>query len=314
VASAQGGIFGRPRNCEALSRVAAWNRDIMMTHTPSLVAKADSRIYQTVDTGTPSNRICRGAFIGICGILFAGSVAATVEWCGSMSVMAGMRMSGGWTMSMAWMRAPGQTWPGAGAFFLAMWTVMMIAMMLPSVAPVLWSYQHVIRDTGRKRLGYLIALMSSAYLLVWTIVGIVVFAVGASMANFEMHQPTLAAAVPILAGTVILIAGLLQFTSWKGRHLACCRDMPTKGRALSPDVGTAWRLGLRLGVNCTLCCGGLTAILLVGGVMNLRTMAIVGAAITFERLAPAHMRAAQAIGALISGTGLVLIARAVGLS
>ena len=44
-------------------------------------------------------------------------------------------MPGGWTMSMVWMRMPGQTWPGAAASFLGMWVVMMVAMMLPSLAP-----------------------------------------------------------------------------------------------------------------------------------------------------------------------------------
>jgi predicted metal-binding membrane protein len=61
------------------------------------------------------------------------------------------------------------------------------------------------------------------------------------------------------------------------------------------------------------CCAGLTAILLVVGVMDLRTMAAVTAAITVERLAPAGERVTRAIGAVIVGAGLFLIARAVGL-
>jgi len=51
--------------------------------------------------------------------------------------MGEMPMPGGWTMSMAWMRMPGQTWPGAAASFLGMWIVMMVAMMLPSLVPML---------------------------------------------------------------------------------------------------------------------------------------------------------------------------------
>jgi predicted metal-binding membrane protein len=97
---------------------------------------------------------------------------------------------------------------------------------------------------------------------------------------------------------------------WKARHLACCRKIPTRYRALSPSAYSPWGLGLHLGVHCTLCCAGLTAILLVSGVMSLRTMAIVGAAITLERLAPANKRAAHAIGAVVSAAGLSLIMRA----
>jgi predicted metal-binding membrane protein len=79
------------------------------------------------------------------------------------------------------------------------------------------------------------------------------------------------------------------------------------------DAGTAWRHGLRLGRHCSYCCSGLTAILLVNGVMDLRAMAVVTAAITVERLAPAGERVARAIGAAIVGAGLLLIARAAGL-
>jgi predicted metal-binding membrane protein len=82
---------------------------------------------------------------------------------------------------------------------------------------------------------------------------------------------------------------------------------------LPADSGTAWRHGLRLGLHCSYCCAGLTAILLVVGVMDLRVMAVVTAAITLERLAPAGARVARAIGVVVVGAGLLLIARAAGL-
>ena len=70
-------------------------------------------------------------------------------------------------------------------------------------------------------------------------------------------------------------------------HLACCREAPGRGRTLPADVGTAWRHGLRLGLHCSQSSAGLMVILLVIGVMDLRAMAVVAAAITIERLAPA---------------------------
>ena len=82
---------------------------------------------------------------------------------------------------------------------------------------------------------------------------------------------------------------------------------------MPPDRRTAWRHGLRLGLHCACCCAGLTAILLVIGVMDLRVMAVVTVAITVERLAPAGERVARAIGAGVMGAGLLLIARAAGL-
>ena len=139
------------------------------------------------------------------------------------------------------------------------------------------------------------------------------FPLGVALAALEMQLPALARAVPIAVGAVVLIAGALQFSAWKARHLACCRAAPGRARTLPADAGTAWRHGVRLGLHCSICCAGLTAILLVTGVMDLRAMAVVAAAVTVERLAPAGERLARATGAVAVGAGLLLIARAAGL-
>ncbi len=111
---------------------------------------------------------------------------------------------------------------------------------------------------------------------------------------------------------VVLIAGALQFTRWKLRHLACCRQAAACNRTLPANAATAWQYGLRLGLHCGKCCAGLIAILVVIGVMNVAAMAIVAAAITVERLAPAAERVAHAMGVVIVAAGLCLIARAAG--
>jgi predicted metal-binding membrane protein len=230
-----------------------------------------------------------------------------------MSAMGEMPMPGGWTMSMVWTRMPGQTWPGVAASFLGMWLVMMVSMMMPSLVPMLRRYRKAVGTTGDTRLGRLTALAGAGYFFVWTAFGMAAFPLGVALAAIEMHRPALARAVPITVGVVVLIAGSLQLTAWKARHLACCRQAPGRGRTLPADVGTAWRHGLALGVHCSHCCAGLMAILLVIGVMDLRAMAVVAAAITLERLTPAGERVALAIGAVVVGAGLFLIARAAGL-
>src|SRR5579864_8532493 len=104
-------------------------------------------------------RTSQQAFFSTSAMLFATSAALTIVWCGSMSAMGGMPMPGGWTMSMAWMRMPGQTWPGAAASFLGMWVVMMVAMMLPSLVPMLWRYRLAVGRAGETRLGRLTAVV-----------------------------------------------------------------------------------------------------------------------------------------------------------
>jgi predicted metal-binding membrane protein len=224
-----------------------------------------------------------------------------------------MPMPGGWTMSMAWMPMPGQTWPGAAASFLGIWVVMMVAMMLPSLVPMLWRYRQAVGRIGETRLARLTTLVGVGYFFVWTLFGMAVFPLGVALASLQMQLLALTRTVPVAVGVLILMAGFFQLTAWKAHHLACCREVPGRGRTLPPDAGTAWRHGLRLGLHCTNCSAGLMAILLVIGVMNFRAMALVAAAITVERLAPAGERVARATGTVVVGAGLFLVARAAGL-
>jgi predicted metal-binding membrane protein len=261
---------------------------------------------------TSADRASERAFFGVSALLFAASAAVTIAWCASMPA-GEMPMPGGWTMSMAWMQMPGQTWPGAAASFLGMWIAMMAAMMLPSLVPMLRRYRQAVGTTGEARLGPLTALVGAGYFLVWTVFGMAAFPLGVALAAIEMQRPAVSGAVPIAVGGVVLVAGALQLSAWKARHLACCREAPGRGRTLPADAGTAWRHGLRLGLHCSRCCAGLMAILLVIGVMDLRAMAVVAAAITVERLAPAGERVARAVGVVVVGAGSFLIARAAGL-
>src|SRR5262249_38720011 len=122
-----------------------------------------------------ADRASPGVFLGVSALLFVVSAAVTVAWCASMSAVGGMPMPGGWTMSMAWMRMPGQTWPGAAAAFLAMWVVMMVAMMMPSLVPMLDRYRRAVGRAGEGRFGRLTTLAGAGYFLVWTVFGAAVF-------------------------------------------------------------------------------------------------------------------------------------------
>jgi predicted metal-binding membrane protein len=166
---------------------------------------------------------------------------------------------------------------------------------------------------GEACLGRLTALAGAGYFSVWTALGTAIFPLGAALAEIEMQHRAPARAVPFAAGAIVLIAGALQFTSWKAHRLACCREAPGCGSSLRADASAAWSHGMRLGLHCTYCCAGLTAVLLVIGVMDVRAMIAVTAAITLERLAPPGERATEAIGAVVIVAGLFLTARAAGL-
>ncbi len=246
-------------------------------------------------------------------IVFVASAAMTIATCASMSAMGAMDMPGGWVMSMMWMRMPGQTWAGAAASFVGMWVVMMVAMMLPSLTPTLWCYRESIRSAGGTRRGWLTALVGAGYFAVWAVFGAIVFPVGVVLADIAMREPELSRGVPIVAGAAVLVGGIVQRTEWKARQLAFCREEPGHHPTPMAGAGAAWRHGLCLGLRCSQSCGGLTLVLLAVGVMDLRVMAAVTAAITMERLAPNGVRVARAIGGVVVAVGMLVIARAAGL-
>jgi predicted metal-binding membrane protein len=185
--------------------------------------------------------------------------------------------------------------------------------MLPSLIPMLGHYRQAVASTADARFGWLTAVVGVGYFFVWTVFGMFVYPLGVGLAAIEMQQPSLARAVPIAVGVVVLIAGALQFSAWKAHHLEGCREGLGRDHVLPPDVGRAWRYGRRLGLHCSYCCANLMAILLVVGIMDLRVMAAVTAAISLERSAPAAERVTRATGAVVVAAGLLLIARAAGL-
>lgn len=207
-------------------------------------------------------------------------------------------------MSMAWMRMPGQSWAGAAATFIGMWTVMMVAMMLPAFLPMLRRFRQALLLHARPRRGRML-MMSLGYFSVWTLLGAAAFPVGFALAELEMRLPLLARAVPLIAGVVIVLAGMLQLSAWKASQLASCRRSPVSG-SCTAGFGAAWRHGLSLGIRCCYCCAPMTAILFVAGVMDFRAMALVTAAIALERLVSHAQVMARRLGYLTLAAGLLV--------
>ena len=226
----------------------------------------------------------RRVTLGVSAIVFVASAAMTIATCASMSGLGGMQMPGGWTMSHMWMVMPGQSWLGAMASFVGMWVVMMVAMMLPSLTPSLLRYRASLGlHVSGVQAGWLVVVVGVSYFAVWTALGIVVFPLGVAAANAAMRDATFAHAVPIVTGSVIVAASLVQLSTWKAQYLARCRDVSSVG--LEPRVGvrTARRHGLCLGLHCVRSCAGITVIALSLGLMNLHVMAAVTVAVTVER-------------------------------
>src|SRR5881396_788138 len=170
-------------------------------------------------------------FIAVCVLAFAASVSATIYFCRSMCCE--MEMPGGWTMSMMWMRMPGQTWFASAISFLFMWLAMMVAMMLPSALPMFLK---------TRRQWASLCYMTSGYFAIWLAAGVGIYALGVAFAAVAMRSELFSRAVPLLAGASLMAAGAVQFTRWKMTSLLRCR-LPFGCAISCPQHGTNFRLG-----------------------------------------------------------------------
>src|SRR6266516_4134992 len=204
-------------------------------------------------------------FIAVCVVAFIASVAATVYFCRSMCCE--MEMPGGWTMSMMWMRMPGQTWFASATSFLLMWLAMMVAMMLPSALPTFLK-------TNRAPVS--LSVMATGHFAVWLAAGVGIYPLGVAFAAAAMRWEMFSRAVPTLSGAALIAAGAFQFTRWKMTALLGCRS-PFGCVTNCPERETNFRLGCQQGAACFLCCAAPTTILIVLGMMN--PLVIVGVAI-----------------------------------
>lgn len=195
-----------------------------------------------------------------------------------------------------------------------MMALMMSAMMVPSIAPVLRRHHRTLASGGVRRAGRWTAAVGLGYAAVWTAIGLVLFAVDAVLRGRQMAAMG-ASFSPGVTGAVFLCAGALQCSRWKARLLSSCRDAFTEGCVVAPrSITVGWLSGCGLGVRCALSCMAPTAILFVVGLMDVRAMALMMAAILAERLAPDGVRIARLTGALVLGAGLMICARAMGVA
>ena len=206
---------------------------------------------------------------------------------------------------------PPSVWsPGwLGAAF-TMWALMMVAMMLPSAAPMILIYARLPgANTPRPGLR-LTTAFALAYLTVWT-----AFSAAAALAQALLIASGLVDAAVLalgderLAGLLLILAGLYQLTPLKEACLGQCRS-PVEFimRHARPGATGALRLGLLHGFYCLGCCWALMLLLFVGGVMNLAWVAVLALVVLVEKLAPAWLRGRTVLGVLLLAGGAALAA------
>lgn len=236
-------------------------------------------------------------------IVLGGVVGlAGLAWLDLWRRAAGIDMDAAMPRQMPW----GAADLGAAAL---MWSVMMVAMMLPSAAPVLLlfsSVQRKRREQGQAATST--SLFTAGYLVIWVAWSGLAAALQGTLQWLFLLSPQLETTSWVLGAGVLLLAGGYQLTPLKNACLVQCQS--PLGFFL-----TRWRegrwgalgMGLRHGAYCLGCCWALMGLLFVGGVMNLLWVAALAGFILFEKAVARGAWFSRVAGLALAAWGLFVL-------
>jgi predicted metal-binding membrane protein len=228
---------------------------------------------------------------------------AVAAGCWALLLMQGGKADPGMAMTLPTMGLPAPA-------FLAMWVVMMVAMMFPAAAPMIVTFHRIQSGKRARGEGFVSTwLFVAGYLVVWSLAGVAAYlgalAAEAIAARWELS----AAACARIAGVLLVAAGLYQLTPLKSVCLSKCRSpigfILTSWR---DGAGGALRMGLVHGLYCLGCCWLLFVILFPLGIMNIAAMALLTLIVFAEKSLAWQRAAVYGTSAALIAYGLVVIA------
>lgn len=228
-----------------------------------------------------------GAVLALMLLCWAGVAWLALDMEHPLAQLA-MPMSAHWSM-------------GNALAVLAMWTVMMAAMMLPSAWPMARTFVGLCQRSGEDARGW---GFIGAYLLVWAGFSIVATGLQWALQAAGQTNAMVASRSAALTGLLLLVSGLYQFSPLKRLCLARCRS--PIGFLLGewrPGARGGFTMGLRHGAACVGCCWAMMALLFVGGAMNLAWIAALAVAVAIEKLVPGGDRVATLLGVGLIAAG-----------
>ena len=268
-------------------------------------------IDSTLETVLRRDRLVVASALGIIAVLAWGYVL----WLAADMDMGGIDMTG-YRMIPAGMGIMAPTnapWKAIEfAFVFAMWAVMMVGMMAPSVAPMILMYARVGRQG--KIAGKPLAAtgwFATGYFLAW-----IGFSLAATLVQWMVERAALldsrmASTSNVVGGIVLIGAGLYQWTPLKDVCLTQCQtpfQFLMRHGGFRGDLPGCLLLGLRHGLYCVGCCWVLMALLFVGGVMNVLWIALLALLVLLEKLTPFGRWVARVAGVacIVAGAWMVL--------
>jgi predicted metal-binding membrane protein len=214
-----------------------------------------------------------------------------------------------WQAAALDMSGMGPTMGLAAPLFLAVWVVMMVAMMFPTAAPMVLIFHQV--QAGKRQRGETFVatwVFVAAYLIVWTLAGIVAYGAAVLAEMLAQSAGLTAVAAARIGGALLVVAGLYQLTPLKSVCLSQCRTpigfIMTSWR---DGLGGALRMGVEHGLYCLGCCWLLFVILFPLGIMNVAAMAVITVLIFAEKAFPWGVRIAQVAAAALVLYGIAVL-------
>ena len=233
-------------------------------------------------TGAVERLVARERAVVLSGLL----VLAALCWMYLVSMAADMDRAGAMMLTIT-----PTLWTGTEfVLMFVMWSIMMVAMMLPSATPMILLFAAVNRrQQTRGRVGTPTAVFVGGYVAVWT-----AFSLGATILQGLLQaagvlSPMMATTSTWLGGTVLVAAGLYQWTPLKGSCLRHCQSpLQFITRHWRRGTAGAFRMGIDHGAYCLGCCWVLMGLLFVGGVMNLLWIAGLAGFVLLEKVVPSR--------------------------
>jgi len=224
---------------------------------------------------------------------------------------AGLDMDASATMPDAVnMMAPSVDWtPGYGALMFIMWWVMMMAMMLPSAAPMILLFATVNRGaSGTTPTGVPTFIFAAGYGLVWGFFSLIAASVQWLLTSYMLLDAMMQSTSQIFGAALLIFAGAYQFLPIKD---ACLRHCQTPMQFVmghwAPGRSGALKMGILHGVFCLGCCWFLMALLFFGGVMNLVWIAGLALYVLIEKLAPPQTQISKIAGGVLIVWGVATV-------
>lgn len=212
-------------------------------------------------------------------------------------------MNGHAAMEMATMM---ETEPRGAVHFgllVVMWSIMMVAMMVPTAAPVILLYAAIVRRLPSVSNAVAqIAAFIAAYVVAWAAFAVVAAALQVVLEHLALLSPMMVSASPMLGAALLAAAGVHQLSPLKDVCVRHCRaPIVFMTQYWRHGIFGAFRMGLRHGAYCIGCCWLLMGLLFVVGVMNLVWIALISVFVLLEKITGVG----SPLGRRLSGLGLV---------